>query len=43
MKSVERMSGHFIVVGGFHFIDPVVFKSGLCARMFRHFIVSYVF
>ena len=29
MKSVERMSGHFIVVGGFYVIDPVVFKSGL--------------
>ena len=43
VKSVERMSGHFVVLGGFHFIDPVVCKSRLCARNFRFFIVSYVF
>ena len=43
VKSVERMSGHFVAVGGFHFIDPVVCKSRLCARNFRYFIVSYVF
>ena len=42
MKSVERMFGHYIVVGGFHFINPVVFKIRLCARTFRHFIVSHV-
>ena len=31
VKSVERMSGHFIVVGGFHFIDPGCFQEqALC-------------
>lgn len=43
VKFVERVFWHFIAIGGFYFINPVVFKSRLCARMLRDFIVSYVF